>query len=316
MEEYSYRSQVINPGNGTGLAVLKERNDLAIQRHVPEVKCKFCDDSGYMVRYGTYKSIQRYYCKRCNRKFADNAAPPGMKTPLVQISSALSMFYEGMTLNAIRRHLQQTYNNYPSDSTIYDWIVRFTKAAVNAAYNYRANTGKIWIIDETVLKIGGQNIWFFDIVCHTTRFLLASHLSTGRSIRDIKKLILQAISHSTRIPDIIIADKLKPYVEHMETAFGNNTANAEGNGIRFQSNSEFLEKFNSNGALKGRTKIIKGMHNRETAKLITEGWLVHYNFFRPYHSLGGITPAQVADIKFPFRNWAEVVNGKIVAATD
>ena len=36
------------------------------------------------------------------------------------------------------------------------------------------------------------------------------------------------------------------------------------------------------------------------------GWLVHYNFFRPHMSLRDMTPAQVAGIRFPFRNWKDV----------
>jgi hypothetical protein len=36
-------------------------------------------------------------------------------------------------------------------------------------------------------------------------------------------------------------------------------------------------------------------------------YFMHYNFFRPHMSLGDRTPAQVAGIRFPFRNWKDVV---------
>ncbi len=38
-----------------------------------------------------------------------------------------------------------------------------------------------------------------------------------------------------------------------------------------------------------------------------DGWLVHYNFFRPHMSLNDRTPASVAGIRFPYRNWKDVV---------
>jgi len=38
-----------------------------------------------------------------------------------------------------------------------------------------------------------------------------------------------------------------------------------------------------------------------------DGWLVHYNYFRPHMSLRDRTPASVAGIRFPFRNWKDVV---------
>jgi len=52
---------------------------------------------------------------------------------------------------------------------------------------------------------------------------------------------------------------------------------------------------------------MRGLKTRKSAKLITDGWLVHYNFFRPHEALGDKTPAQKAGIKFPFRNWLDIV---------
>ena len=36
------------------------------------------------------------------------------------------------------------------------------------------------------------------------------------------------------------------------------------------------------------------------------GWLVYYNFFRPHMSLNDRTPASIAGIMFPFRNWKDI----------
>ena len=52
---------------------------------------------------------------------------------------------------------------------------------------------------------------------------------------------------------------------------------------------------------------MRGMQNRETAKLVLEGWLVHYNYLRPHEGLGGETPARIARVKAPFKGWTEVV---------
>ena len=272
------------------------------------VKCKHCGQSAHVVAYGTYRGMQRYWCKKCRRKFADNDALPGMRTPTGQISSALSMFYEGMSLSGIKRHLRQTHNSYPSDSTIYGWIVRFTKKAVTASRDYRARTGGMWVADETVLKIGGENVWLWDIIDNDTRFLLASHFSTGRTTRDAETLMLRAARHATELPETIITDKLAAYLDGIERAFGADTEHIQSKGFRIQPNTNLIERMH--GTIKGRTKVMRGMQNRETAKLIVEGWLVHYNFFRPHEALGGRTPAQAAGISFPFRNWAEVVEGR------
>jgi hypothetical protein len=60
------------------------------------------------------------------------------------------------------------------------------------------------------------------------------------------------------------------------------------------------------GTIKSRTKVMRGLYTLESAKLFMAGWLAHYNFFRPRMSLRDKTPAQVAGISFPFRNWKDI----------
>jgi hypothetical protein len=49
---------------------------------------------------------------------------------------------------------------------------------------------------------------------------------------------------------------------------------------------------------------MRGLKTKETAQIILDGFVVHYNFFRAHMSLGtDITPAQVAGIKLPFSTW-------------
>jgi len=269
-----------------------------------DVVCKFC--GSHNVRsYGSYKSIPRWWCKDCQRKFVDNDALPKMRTPIVQIADAVGMFYEGLSLNAIRRNLQQTYHNYPSDSTVYEWIVRFTKVAIKEAKEFKAQVGDIWIADETILKIAGENIWFWDVIDDKTRFLLASHMSLTRTTPSARVLMEQALERATNPPKQIVTDKLAAYIDGIELVFGAEARHIRAETLRATPGTQLIERFH--GTLKSRTKIMRGLKSRETAKLFTEGWLVHYNFFRPHETLKGKTPAKKAGIKFPFRSWLEVV---------
>lgn len=87
-----------------------------------KIICKFCN-SNKIVRYGTYKLTQKYFCRNCERKFSDTDSQEKMRYPAIQISSAVTMFYEGMSESMIQRHLQQVYSTKPSTGTIYDWIL-------------------------------------------------------------------------------------------------------------------------------------------------------------------------------------------------
>lgn len=114
------------------------------------VTCKNCG-SNAVYKFGTYKGTQLYMCKSCKRKFADNKALPRMRTPTDQISDALNMHYEGMSLNAIKRNLKQQNNYDVSDVAIYKWIGRFTDDAIKATRDLHPKVGDVWVADETVL---------------------------------------------------------------------------------------------------------------------------------------------------------------------
>ena len=68
-----------------------------------------------------------------------------------------------------------------------------------------------------------------------------------------------------------------------------------------------IERFH--GTLKDRTKVMRALADKETAKIILDGWLVHYNFFRPNSGIDGKTPAEAAGMKVPFKSWKDVVKG-------
>jgi hypothetical protein len=46
--------------------------------------------------------------------------------------------------------------------------------------------------------------------------------------------------------------------------------------------------------------------------LLYHDWLVHYNFLRPHESLDNKIPAEVAGVKYPYRNWQDIVAKGII----
>ena len=125
--------------------------------NIDTLKCKYCQSED-IVKFGTYNGVQRYWCKACKRKFKADDALFHMKTPANQVSSALNMYYEGMSVKAIRRQLQQEHDNSPSTATIYEWIQKYTQYAIDSAKGYHPQVGGVWVADETVLEIDGQNV--------------------------------------------------------------------------------------------------------------------------------------------------------------
>ena len=269
-----------------------------------EIKCKYCNSSN-IVKFGTFEGVQRYWCKDCKRKFADNDALPKMKTPIRIISSALSCYFGGMPLDAIQRHLQQQYGTYYSEMGIYNWVIRFSKEAINRVKDFQPIVGDTWIADETVLKVGGKNIWFWDIIDVKTRYLLASRLSESRTTKEAALFMNEARRKAGKAPKRIITDRLASYIDGIELVFGANTKHIQSKPFTDVNSTNIIERFH--GTLKDRTNVIRGFKNMDTARLLTEAWLVHYNFFKEHETLGNIPPA-VKMGATPIKDWAEVIS--------
>lgn len=262
--------------------------------------CKYCGSSG-VVKFGTYKGAQRYYCKICKRKFKAGDTTFHMKTDTNEVSSALNMYYEGMSISAIRRHLEQEFNHPHSTATIYEWIQKYSQYATDSIKNYHPEVGNIWIGDETVLKIDGQNVWFWDIIDDKTRFLLASRVSRSRTTKDAQALMDSAIKTAGKAPQAVVTDKLAAY---LDVNYGTGAEHQHGSPFNVQSNTNLIERFH--GTLKQRTKVMRGLKNIESAIDFTQGWLAFYNYLRPHESLNK-TPAQEAGIEYPYRNWQDII---------
>jgi putative transposase len=269
-----------------------------------DLLCKYCQ-SPNVIKFGTFQGIQRYWCKDCKREFADNRALPTMKTPIEHISTALSCYFGGMPLDAVQRHLQQQFGTYYTEMGIYNWVRRFSEEAVDRVKHFQPVVGNTWIADETVLKVGGKQVWFFDAIDAKTRYLLASRLTETRTTKDAALVLNEAKRKAGKSPKWILTDKMGAYVNATDLVFGSATKHIQSQPFTDVHSTNIIERFH--GTLKGRTKIIRGFKNMDTARLLTQGWLVHYNFFKEHETLGNIPPAVKMGVT-PIKDWAEVVS--------
>ena len=125
------------------------------ERHFtkPEpIRCKFCGSLDIM-KYGLRNGIQEYICQKCRRKFNDKDAPYRMRTTVEQLGASLNMFYDGLSLADISRHLAETYHNPVSRSSVYRWIVKYASIAIDRLGSLTPKVGSLWVVDETVLRV-------------------------------------------------------------------------------------------------------------------------------------------------------------------
>jgi len=184
-------------------------------------RCKFCQ-SDNVVFNGHRKGTQYFLCRNCGRGFVDNKGVPRGRFPIDTVAQALYNYYAGMSLNAICEGIRQSKRNDTSvsDTTIYNWLKKYTTIALNEAENHRPQVGKKWVMDETVVTLDGKKYWFITAIDKDTRFLLGTKLSTNRNKRDIQEVLEKATNKTGVIPDEVLTDGWGGYREAMEQAYG------------------------------------------------------------------------------------------------
>jgi transposase-like protein len=267
------------------------------------IVCKYCNSTA-VVKYGKYKNVQRYWCKSCHRKLKADDALFHMKKSLQCVSSALSMYYNGMSIANIGNYLQREYGYHPSKSVVYDWIDKYTTMAIEHFRNCKPQVGDTWIIDETILDTDGRKIYFWDIIDIKTRFLLASRASLYHTSEDAQKLMESALKRASKAPKVIVTNKLSSCPGSIELNFSAATEHSQSSPFVFKENTALVELFR--GALKERIKVMRGFKDFDTLIEFAESFLVFYNFLKPHEALGGRTPADVAQINYKVRNWADI----------
>jgi putative transposase len=271
---------------------------------VSKVTCKNCGSEA-VVKFGSYKGVQRYFCKACNRKFKADSALFHMKVSPEYISTALSMYYSGSSISDIRNHLKQEYGYYPSKNVVFYWVDKFTSLASKQFRDVHPKVGDTWIADETVLDLDRHTkVWFFDIIDSDSRYLLASRATLSRTTRDAQMLMDRAIKRAGKTPKVVITDKLASY---LDVDYGKDTEHRQGSPFRVLSSGEStsqIERFH--GTIKDRTKVMRAFRDMETLHQFMDGYLVYYNFFKPSEALNGKTPAEVAKVDYQIKNWKDL----------
>ena len=245
---------------------------------------------------------------------AKPARIPKMKTAAKQIASALGMYYGGMPLDAIQQQFRQDHDLDMSESNYWNWVRRFTKEAVRQAKGFKPVVGDTWVADETYMKIKRRNVYFWDIIDSDTRYLLATHVSFTRSGRDAQRLMELAQKRAGKTPKVVVTDKLKSYLVGVEEAYGADTKHRQGGPFDLEDSTAIIERFHK--TLEQRTRVFQKYDTIEDIRLLSDGWLINYNFFKQHEGAGNIPPAQRMSAVVPFKDWNDVVRDPRLADVD
>ncbi len=280
------------------------------------IVCRFCGSTD-LSKSGKYKDNQYYICNSCGRKSAEIDTYPRMKYPKELIVGALTYYYNGMS----SWNIAQTFNDMKNvdlpQSTIWRWIIKYSNIVNNYVLFFEPHLSDVWVADETVVNVMGEQYWFWDIIDTNTRFLIASHLSKTRTMKDAIELFSMAKNRSKIRPRAIITDKLTIYHGAFNSVFYSHfkerrVEHLTSQGFRSPINTNLIERFH--GTVKQRYKVMRDLKDLYSASVLLDGFVTHYNFFLEHSYLGYTTPAIIAGVGEGIHNWGDLIELAIGSA--
>ena len=257
---------------------------------------------GFGKRHNLSGSVGRYLCKGCGTRFTHRPGALRLRHHSRTVALALDLYFRGLSLRNVSEHLRQAHGIAIAPATIYGWIARFTPKAARWMDSLGPRTGEQWSIDETVVKADGNPRWVWNVVDASTRFLLATHVTRLRRVRDARAVIRRAKQASPDLPLEVRTDGMGAYRkavgEELWFRSGGEVVNPHVRvpSIRAKKSNNLVERLN--GTEKDRVKVMRGMHGKRGPKLLMEGLRVHYNMVRHHDELGS-TPAVAAGLPDP-----------------
>ena len=268
------------------------------------VNCPYCGNSK-VVKNGRRDGYQRYRCKPCGKQFKHTGELHGRHAPSGRIGAAIRMFYSGMSYKQIAENLAERDDiPEPSKQTLYAWVKHYTDAAVEEMQSRPAQTGPEWVADEMQVRVGGENLWHWNVMDAKTRYVLATHLSPNRDTRATVAVMRKAAQAATAPPARIKTDRLGSYPPAIKAVFPE-TKHVPTDGIRALINNNLSERLQ--GTYRQRDKTLRGLDNIESGQRYLDGWTLTYNLFREDEGIDYQTPAEMAHVNAPFGEWEDVV---------
>jgi len=276
------------------------------------IACRFCGSTD-LSKSGWYKDNQYYVCNVCGRKSAEMDTYPRMKYSKDLIVRALTYYYNGMSGWNISRTFNDVKNVDVPQSTIWRWIIKYSEMVNEYVLSLKPSLSEVWVADETVVDIWGEQYWFWDIIDTETRFLIASHLSRTRTMKDAIELFSMAKQRSKTRPEIIITDRLLLYPSAFNKVFytqykEDRVEHLTSMGFSSPVNTNLIERFH--GTIKQRYKVMRDLKDPYSASVVLDGFVTHYDFFLE-HSYLDMTPAISAGIGNDIQNWGDLIERSI-----
>ena len=133
--------------------------------------------------------------------------------------AAADLYFDGVSYRWTAENMEQYFGRETGQMSVYRWVRDLSKRADDVLRPMKVDTGRVWVADEVVVRVGGKNYWLFNVMDSQTRFLLATYLSPTRTTRDAATALALARRRSNNPPVAVKTDGLASYRDAMPRAF-------------------------------------------------------------------------------------------------
>jgi len=263
--------------------------------------CPKCGERKNIVKRGIRKNksgpVQLYQCKSCGYRFSEHSEIRSIKHNPALLIIAIDLFYKGLSLRNIQNHISLIYGVNIPHTTLYYWIVKFTKKLREYYEELTSDVGDTWLADEMVVKVDGKERYLWNIMDYESRYLLVSKLSFGRSSKEALKALKEAIMKAGKKPKELRTDGLKSYIKALSALKGD---------IKHVYKVRFTDPANNNRVERLNETIRSWLKSKKklgaNAQLLIDGFRIYYNHIRPHLSLSDVPASNKI-------RWASLLKG-------
>ena len=273
-------------------------------------RCKSIRIAKAGFRCNDEKKVQRYQCTDCRYRFILNEGFERMRNDSKIVTLSLDLYFKGISLRKITNHINQFYGVKVSHISIYRWIRKYTKIIGKHVDKLTPNVSGIWHTDEIALNVKGGWKWMWNLIDHNTRFLVASHITESREIKDAREIFARAKKITKKRPHFVVTDGLLAYRDAFNKEFyttDTRTRHVRLANLQSYVNNNIVERLH--GTIRERNKVMRGLGNNGSSETMMDGYKIYYNFVRPHMGLNGKTPAEAANLPLQLGNnkWLSLI---------
>jgi putative transposase len=278
--------------------------------------CRFCK-SVDLLRWGYRKTKQgrkpRFKCRTCGKRFVvDEGFLRSRFDPKI-VTLCLDMFYKGASLRKITQHIAQFYGMKVTHVAILKWVHKFSELLDSYTTRLTPQLSGVWNCDEMKTKMaheapvnGERFYWLWNALDNQSRYLVASHLTRGRTHKDAKAFFEVAKKQAKKDPKVIFSDGLDSYRGEYEP-IKEAPAHIANVGIRSHVGNHRVERIHN--TMREREKVMRHLKKAQSADRVFKGFRAYYNYVRPHMALENHTPAQVASVPIELgtNRWLDLI---------